>query len=145
MGDFAIRKARDTGDSRNFMNALIRDLNALEKIIEEGLIESDIQRIGAEQELCMVDKHLHPAPIAHEVLEGLEDSRFTHELSKFNLEINLDPILLKGNAFSEMENQLALLLDALKTRLNEYDSQYILVGILPVSYTHLTLPTTSRV
>jgi hypothetical protein len=42
---------------REFMRCLLDDLLAMEQILDRGLIESDARRIGAEQELFLVDSH----------------------------------------------------------------------------------------
>ena len=46
---------------RNFMRALLYDLRALELMLDGGLFEEGIRRIGAEQELFLVDRACHPA------------------------------------------------------------------------------------
>jgi hypothetical protein len=38
-------------------------------------------RMGAEQEMFLVDQHLRPAPIAVELLAGLDDPRLTTEIA----------------------------------------------------------------
>ena len=43
---------------RRFTRALLRDLQAMERILAEGMIESGIRRFGAEQEMFLVDEAL---------------------------------------------------------------------------------------
>lgn len=43
---------------RNFMRCLLVDLQVLELMIEKGQIERGVRRIGAEQELFLVDRVL---------------------------------------------------------------------------------------
>ena len=45
---------------RAFMKHLLRDLRALERMLEEGSFETGIRRIGAEQELFLVDEAMRP-------------------------------------------------------------------------------------
>ncbi|MFL5273155.1 MAG: hypothetical protein ACJ79E_13950, partial [Anaeromyxobacteraceae bacterium] len=78
-------------DRRHFMRALLSDVRALERMHAEGLFERGVSRIGAEQELFLVDTAYHPAPGALEILNRIEDSHFTTELGLFNLEMNADP------------------------------------------------------
>ena len=54
---------------RQFTKAILRDLQALETMLQEGMIESGVRRIGAEQELFLVNEGMHPAPVGVEVLE----------------------------------------------------------------------------
>jgi hypothetical protein len=43
------------------MKAILNDLRALEQMLKDGLVESGIRRIGAEQEMFLVDSDLGPA------------------------------------------------------------------------------------
>jgi CBS domain-containing protein len=122
----------DEGHSRsNFLKYLLNDLEALDLMLKKGLIERDRQRIGAEQELSLVDKYFKPSRIGPSLLNRLNDPHFTTELALYNLEINLDPMDLKDNCFSLMENQLRQLLDKLDGSTQELGSHVILTGILP--------------
>ena len=51
----------------------------------------DRQRRVEHQRLPLL---LHPAPCAMRLLEKTNDPRFTTELAEFNLELNLDPLLV---------------------------------------------------
>jgi len=130
--------AKDTNTSigkgdarRNFLKYLLNDLEALDLMLKRGMIERDLQRIGAEQELSLVDTYFKPSRIGPSLLNRLNDPHFTTELAQYNLEINLDPIELKNQCFSEMENQLRSLLDKLDKATEEVGSRVILTGILP--------------
>ncbi len=120
------------GESRRkFMRAILADLRALERMLKEGQIESGIRRIGAEQEMFLVDKARRPAPGALKMLDKLEDPHFTTELGLFNLEANADPQLFTGNGLRRMENQLNELLEKVRVAAAELDMQHVLIGILP--------------
>ncbi|PWG73716.1 hypothetical protein DF186_21615, partial [Enterococcus hirae] len=81
----------DRRDLRTFTRALLEDVQALEQMLAEGIIESGIRRIGAEQEMFLVDQTMRPARTALAILEELDDDHFKTELALFNLELNLDP------------------------------------------------------
>ena len=58
------------GESRReYMVALLRELQAMERMVEEGLFERGVQRIGAEQELFLVDGAYHPTPGALKIIQ----------------------------------------------------------------------------
>ena len=42
-------------------------------------MESDALRIGAEQEMFLIDSSFHPAPLALEIIEAAQDKRLTTE------------------------------------------------------------------
>lgn len=116
---------------KQFVAAILKDMKALDLMLERDMFERDNIRIGAEQEFCLVDKHLRPAMIGLEILEVIDDPHFTTELAKFNLEINLDPIKFTGDALSRMENQLYGLLQKADQIALDQGARIILTGILP--------------
>ncbi len=131
MGTQEISIARDPQSKKRFLKHLLHDVEAIEQILERGLFESGITRIGAEQEFCLVDRHFKPSLNALEVLQKVKDDHFTPELARYNLEINLDPRELTGNALSAMHSQLDILLEKASRAATSIDEQIILAGILP--------------
>lgn len=131
MGRQDIREI-DSGDARRaFLQAVLADLQALEKMLELGLIESGVRRIGAEQELFLVDPSGAPAPVAMKVLRKLDDPHFVTELAQFNLEINLPPLLLEGACFTAMEAHLEALVNRARQAAGAAHAEVVLAGILP--------------
>ena len=116
---------------RMFTRALLRDLQALDRILAEGLIESGVRRFGAEQEMFLVDHGCRPAPVAVEVLERLEGEAFTTELARFNIEANLLPHVLEGRCFSAMHQEVDQLVDQVRGAAAKEGAQVVLTGILP--------------
>ena len=110
---------------------MMHDVEAIEAIMERGLFESGITRIGAEQEFCLVDRHFKPSLNALDVLQKINDSHFTPELARYNLEINLDPRPLSGDSLSAMHTQLDSLLGKASEAAQTLDERIILAGILP--------------
>ncbi len=116
---------------RKFMRALLTDLRALEKMLADGAFERGVSRIGAEQEIFLVDRAYHPAPGALKILAGVDDPHFTTELGLFNLEMNADPQLFEGKGLARMEAQLASLFDKVRATAEPLGLQAVLTGILP--------------
>ena len=71
MGTRKINQKSDNEQIRAFTKALLEDLQAIERMLDAGLIESGVRRIGAEQEMFLVDRAMHPAMKALEVLDRL--------------------------------------------------------------------------
>ncbi len=139
MGSFDVKPIQTPQERKVLMDALINDLDALDLMIKEGIIESSIQRIGAEQEICFVDKDLQPAPINSEVLSSINDKRFTYEHAVFNAEINPDPLEFTGDCLSKLESNLTQDLERLVATSKDFDADIVLVGILPtIEREHLT-------
>ncbi|WP_431125878.1 CBS domain-containing protein [Flagellimonas flava] len=121
----------DQEERKAFVKHLLDDLKALEQILGNNLIESDVVRIGAEQELCLVDEDYRPSGESIQLLDAINDGHFTTELANYNLEINLDPFELKDDCFSKVESQLTNLLERAKSKAEKLGIKIILTGILP--------------
>ncbi len=132
MGSQSVKAIESLSERKDFLYHLLDDVKALDMMIENDLFEKGKQRIGAEQELCLVDKNFNPSKKALEVLEKINDKHYTTELALFNLEINLDPIELNSNCFSQLENQLNDLLKKGHYSANQVgENKILLAGILP--------------
>ena len=119
------------GSARAFSKALLKDLQALEKMLENGLIESGVRRFGCEQEMFLVNRAWRPAPVAMEVLERLDGEAFTTELARFNLEMNVEPMMLGGACLSALQESIEELLDTAREAASEEGADVVLAGILP--------------
>ncbi len=131
VGEHDIRSSRDPEALRLFMKRLLADLQALERMIAEGRIERGPRRIGAEQELFLVDRQRRPAPIAPALLEKLGEAPFTTELGLFNLEINLPPLEFAGDCLSRLESDLSCRIARVRDAAALIESDVCLIGILP--------------
>src|SRR5690242_17175285 len=131
MGEHNVQECVDEQKSQAFMKALLEDLSALAWMIENGCIESGVTRIGAEQEMFLLDRHLRPAPVSLEVLKDANDRRLTTEIARFNLEANLTPLSLENNCFSRMEQELLELIELARFSAVTHGADILLAGILP--------------
>ncbi len=132
MGDLNVRLISSQKELNTFTSNLLRDLKALEYMLGNGLFpDDDPIHVGAEQEICLIDKHLKPAPVSLQIMETLKNDKFTTELAKFNIEANLDPRTFEGSCFSDMEKEILHVLNDLKIASDKWDTDYALTGILP--------------
>ena len=132
MGSQSVKAIKTQKQRKNFVYHLLNDIKALEFMIENDAFEKGIQRVGAEQELCIVDKHYRPSLKALEILEKVNDPHLTTELALFNLEINLDPFEFTKDCFKKLAKQLSELVQKVNAVANEFDDdKIILAGILP--------------
>jgi CBS domain-containing protein/gamma-glutamyl:cysteine ligase YbdK (ATP-grasp superfamily) len=120
------------GESRReYMFALLRELQAMEQMVEEGMFERGVSRIGAEQELFLVDAAYHPTPGALKLISALNDKHYTTELGLFNLEANADSQPFAGKGLRDMESQLQHLVDQVRHVGEPLGVRPVLAGILP--------------
>lgn len=131
MGTLSVNKFTDAKTRERFTRFLLKDIQALDLMLREGKIESGVSRIGAEQELCLLNKDFEPAINNIEVLELIDDPHFVPELAKFNIEANLDPLEFKGDCFDKLEAQLRKLLNKAHHAAEKVDTKLLMTGILP--------------
>jgi len=133
MGEQRVSLLNDDNQMRNFVRQLLDDVQALEYMIDNDWFEQGITRIGAEQEMCLVDNDsLKPAAIAMKALRKMKEYPWVEtELAKFNLETNLTPREFKGKALSALEKENKRNLKKISQTLNGMDAELILTGILP--------------
>jgi hypothetical protein len=122
MGEHTVERESDDRRRVLFMKALLADLCALERMLEAGQVESGVRRIGAEQEMFLVDRNMRPAPVAVEVLKRVNDPRLTTEIARFNLEANLTPQRLGDDCFSRMEAELKEVIRLVREGSGEYST-----------------------
>ncbi len=86
-------------------------------MIAAGAIESGVRRIGAEQEVFLIDR--------------LQSPQFTTEVALFNLEINVSPVLLEECCLTGMAATLKTLLARVCAAAHAFGADAVLAGILP--------------
>jgi len=116
---------------RLFTRQLMQDMQALEHMLRENMFETDIRRIGAEQELFLVDQRWQPMPAAQAILALNDDPRLVTELTRFNLEFNLDPLVFEGSCLRQIEDQSNEILTRVRELASQVDALVVMAGILP--------------
>jgi len=131
MGDKKVTSKYDDGQMRAFTLGVLNDLQALEQMLNSGMFEETARRIGAEQEMFLVDSAMHPAGLAIDVIEEARDGRLTTEIGKFNLEANLTPRKFGGDCLRLMEDEVNEILNLVRKAAGKFDAGVVLAGILP--------------
>lgn len=131
MGDKQVSMRSDESQLRQFTKAVLNDLQALEIMLANGRLEDGVLRIGAEQEMFLVDTAMHPAPVVLQVLEKAADDRLTTEIGRFNIEANLTPLDFSGNCLSKLEAELNDVIAIVKGSAESFGADAVLCGILP--------------
>lgn len=130
MGEQRVHSESSPKSRRAHQRAVLRDLEALQEMIDSGQIETGKRRIGAEQELFLVDDDWRPAPVCMAMLERLPDE-FTTELAAYNLECNLSPLEFGGDCLSRLEADLEGAIAEAEEAADAIGSRVVLTGILP--------------
>jgi len=118
---------------QQFVHSLLDDVKALEYMLDNDMFESGITRIGAEQEMCLVNaENYKPSTNAMEALDMMKSYPWAEtELAKFNLETNLTPHVFKSNCLSKLDKENSEKLDKIRKKLDKLNTKLVLTGILP--------------
>lgn len=125
------RIAKDSKQMQEFVASLLSDVRALEYMIENNWFETGIKRIGAEQEMCLMDSHYRPSLTNMAIMDEFSPDWLTTELGKFNLECNLSPREFVGTSLGDMEAELTDYLSQIKTVAARHKANILLTGIMP--------------
>jgi CBS domain-containing protein/gamma-glutamylcysteine synthetase len=133
MGAKKVAHLKDQSQMQHFVKHLLRDVQAFEIMLEKNWFEDDITRIGAEQEMCLVNnKTFKPEPINIEFLAKIPEYPWlTTELARFNLETNLTPQVFNGDCLSLLEAENLHYIQILRDHLKSWNADIVLTGILP--------------
>lgn len=132
MGEHDVSTTTDPQLQRAFVKALLDDVNALEEMLERPEVwDTGVRRIGAEQEMFLVDRAMAPAPVATEVLAAAGDPRLTTELARFNLEANLTPRVFGGDCLRALEREVREVVEVARAAAATAGADVVLTGILP--------------
>ena len=86
---------------------------------------------GFEVEAWLVDKDALPAPVNEKFLMQLNDPMVVHELASFNIELNVIPQSLQGNALQKLQDELDRIWNKCRKTAMEMDADIMAVGIHP--------------
>ncbi len=131
MSGKTINSTENVKSRKEFTYHLLKDIETLDYLLNNKLFPKDDIHIGAEQELAIVNEKLKPTCKSLEILKRLDNPLFTTELSQFNLEVNLEPLVLKAGVFKEMHQRLQSHLKLVQEKSAGLGVQFPLAGILP--------------
>lgn len=131
MGDLNVRPIKDKNDRLKMYSHALQDLRVFQKMWDERKFEEENIKVGAEQELCIVDNEFQPSKSGIQLLDSITDPHYTNELGLYNLEVNLDPEKLEYNCFSSIEEKLIYLLDRGRVAADRIGENILMAGILP--------------
>ncbi|GJM19550.1 MAG: hypothetical protein DHS20C14_17630 [Phycisphaeraceae bacterium] len=131
MGTQDIQTVPSGEERRAMMRRVLDDLGVLEAMLDRGLFETGVRRVGAEQELVFVDRHWDPAPVGPEVLERMGDERATTEIGRFNAEFNSTPVSFGPGCLRALGDELRELTRHAEAEAAALGARVVLTGILP--------------
>jgi len=118
-------------DRRKYREKVRRSLDALTRMLRERQFEDHPSRVGQEIELNLVDAEGMPSMRNTDVLDAIADPAWGVEVGQFNLEINVPPRRLAGDALADLEQVIRDDLNAGYSKALPTGSRIVMVGILP--------------
>jgi gamma-glutamyl:cysteine ligase YbdK (ATP-grasp superfamily) len=131
---------------RHFQQALREETNLLEEWIADRYFSDCGYVAGLELELCLVDGSGKPAAGNQQLLDALHAPTVVPELSKFNIEFNVDPTSLCGDGLQTLTKRLVDTWSNCSAVAQTLDLSVLSIGILPtLRDEHLVLGNMSEV
>jgi gamma-glutamyl:cysteine ligase YbdK (ATP-grasp superfamily) len=140
-----IQPVRISGaDRARYREKVRRSLDVFARMLRERLFETSPSQVGLEIELNLVDEDGMPSMRNADVLAAIADPAWATELGQFNIEINVPPQGLGGDAVAALEAGVRASLNAADTKARGAGSRLVMIGILPtLSEQHMSLETLS--
>jgi Glutamate-cysteine ligase family 2(GCS2) len=118
-------------DRRKYRDKVRRSLDALSRMLREQMFATEPVLVGQEIELNLVDRQGEPTMRNAAVLEALANPAWGTEVGQFNLEINVPPRQLEGDALAGLEEEIRGDLNGGDARARDTGARLVMVGILP--------------
>ena len=127
-----IQAIKISGEDRGkYRDKVRRSLDVFARMLRECRFEASQSQVGVEIELNLVDEQGAPSMRNAEVLDAIADPAWATEVGQFNLEINVPPRRLEGDAVADLEQEIRSSLNTADAKARGVGSRLLMVGILP--------------
>src|SRR6187200_895082 len=131
MGDEVTATVYTRDDRQRYREKVKRCLDVFARMLSEARFEPATRSFGLEIELNLTDECGDPAMTNARVLEAVADPNFQTELGQFNVEINVAPRRLEGDAFARVERDVRASLNRGEELASPHGDHMMIIGILP--------------
>jgi gamma-glutamylcysteine synthetase len=118
-------------DRRKYRDKVRRSLDVFARMLRERRFDENPSTVGQEIELNLADERGLPSMRNADVLAAIADPAWATEVGQFNLEINVPPRHLDGDALGRLEAELRADLNAADAKARSVGCHLVMVGILP--------------
>ncbi|MEN8175133.1 MAG: glutamate--cysteine ligase [Pseudomonadota bacterium] len=140
MGQEILQSRFSDRDFDEFRQRLDRETEILGQWMKEGVFAAEGGVGGLELEAWLVDQKARPAPLNEAFLARLDSPLVVPELATFNVEVNAQPRVLRGNALSRMHEELRDTWSGCNATASGLNARLAMIGVLPtLRETDLTL------
>ena len=131
MGQEIDRTRFEAEDFERFARRLAHETQALGALLEAGELSAQGDVGGLELEVWLVGGDGVPRPVNDAFLARLADPNVVHELSRFNVELNVRPQALAGAGLRRLEDDLTATWQACDAVGEALGVRMVAIGILP--------------
>jgi len=118
-------------DFNEFECRLREETQKLKELEQRGRLSKRKNVVGVELEAWLVDEHARPLPINEVFLRQMADPMVVPELSAFNVELNVEPQVLTGNAIRLLRDELVGTWNRCRDTARHLGADLVAIGILP--------------
>lgn len=118
-------------DHARFKQRLDEHLGALEQVLRRPGFGVGPRTVGAELELCIVDKHGHAFAISEQIVEAANTPMITPEMGAFDIELSTPPVRLGGTPFSSLRESMQTTVRQIRELAKQHEARVLPISILP--------------
>ena len=118
-------------DFAQFADRLAEETEIVRRLFSSNSFSREEHTLGFEIECWILDHNYFPASINQQLLETLAHPLIVPELSRFNVELNCEPLVLLGDVFGRAEKALSQLWTKCNDVAHTLDANMVLIGTLP--------------
>ncbi len=145
MGDEISQSHFRASDFKAFEQGLATETALLGEWFRAGAFSTRVPVCGLELESWLIDAQALPAAHNAALLAAVDDPLVVPELARFNVELNVEPQPLRGDALGRLQGDLQAIWDRCQAAAADLSTRLVMIGILPsVSQSHLSLQNMSE-
>jgi gamma-glutamyl:cysteine ligase YbdK (ATP-grasp superfamily) len=118
-------------DFARFANRLSEEMRIARELFADDRFSQSGYTLGFEVESWILDHNYFPSPINQQLLEAMADPQVVPELSRFNIELNCEPLPLTGDVLSRAFRALSAVWEKCNRIAHGLDANMIMIGTLP--------------
>jgi gamma-glutamyl:cysteine ligase YbdK (ATP-grasp superfamily) len=118
-------------DRRRYREKVRSCLDVFARMLRESRFTDGQEQVGLEVEFYLVDEAGSPAMQNAAVLAAIDDPDWSPELGRFNIEVNMAPRPLAGDALATLERLMADSYNRADLRARQAGARLAMIGILP--------------
>jgi hypothetical protein len=137
MGQEITQTSFSSEDEKVFHAKLKEETKILKRYFDQNAFNSGDSYCGLELEAWLVTEDFVPSPTSDQYIEKLAHPLVVPEISKFNFELNSDPVKVHGDVFSNLESSTLEVWKNCEEQAEQMDMKAVLIGTLPTLRDHM--------